>query len=522
MKKYKAKGSTLRFFAPYGRLRDFMSEKMTKFKSTFLSVQEGVRRFSYTDWYILLVLAIGVTGWALQNAVVGFVGMVLVSSVVLVLSDDILPLTVNAFGAMLMIYTDKLDEFLKMWPSLIVLVVAIVIFVVRNSVAKIKRKDRFVFGKMFFPQIAISIALLLGGIGTIAVDRYVASLPNVLALGIGVLAIYLLFANFIKRNDEIDYAKYFAKVLMWIGFAVSIQLCVVIAKSGIAPNEWAKAYWNVGWGNRNNIATFFLLTAPMALYLSTRTRRGWAYILMAFWQYACLIMTLSRGGILFGLIALVFGVAFSIYKAPCKKHQLICFAICAVVIIIVGIVFRDGVKGVIKSLMDRVNGGHEGDLSSGRLDLYKEAWEQFKAHPFLGVGMGFIGKVWITNDMAQYWFHSTFFQVLACMGIVGIVAYTYYYVVRIGFCIKMMKQQFRFAFFVFVAWVGFEGYSMIDTGTMSPFPYMMLVAVMTCILEISCQNRNHETDVNGIKDSLLEERYVRDVGIDIVRANNVD
>ncbi len=240
MKKYKAKGSTLRFFAPYGRLRDFMSEKMTKFKSTFLSVQEGVRKFSYTDWYILLVLAIGVTGWALKNAVVGFVGMVLVSSVVLVLSDDILPLTVNAFGAMLMIYTDKLDEFLKMWPSLIVLVVAIVIFVVRNAVAKVKRKDRFVFGKMFFPQIAISIALLLGGIGTIAVDRYVASLPNVLALGIGVLAIYLLFANFIKRNDEIDYAKYFAKVLMWIGFAVSIQLCVVIAKSGIAPNEWAK------------------------------------------------------------------------------------------------------------------------------------------------------------------------------------------------------------------------------------------------------------------------------------------
>lgn len=486
-------------------------------------MQEGVRRFSYTDWYILLVLAIGVTGWSLKNAVVGFVGIVLVSSIVLVMSDDLLPLTVNAFGAMLMIYTDKLDEFVKMWPSLIVLVVAIVIFVVRNSVAKIKRKDRFVFGKMFYPQIAISVALLLGGVGTIAVNRYVASLPNIIALGIGVLAIYLLFANFIKKNDEIDYAKYFAKVLMWIGFVVSIQLCVVIAKSGFAPSEWSKAYWNVGWGNRNNIATFFLLTAPMALYLSTRTRRGWAYILMAFWQYACLCMTMSRGGILFGLVALLFGVAFSIYKAPCRKHQVLCFAICAVVIIVVGIVFRDGVKGVIKSLMDRVQEGHEGDLSSGRFDLYKESWEQFKAHPFLGVGMGYIGYgPGMFNDMGQYWFHSTFFQVLACLGIVGIAAYVYYYVVRIGFCIKMMKQQFGFAFFVFVAWVGFEGYSMIDTGTMIPFPNMMLIAAMTCILELSCQNRNHETYINGVKDSLLEERYVRDVGIDIVREKSVD
>ena len=502
-----------------------MREDSKKLKRAFSFAQEGIRKFAYTDLYILLVLAIVVAAWIWQNATFGFVTLILVSCAVLVFSDDLLPLSVNAFGAMLMIFKVEgesvvdISRFLFLWPTLIPLVVAILVFVVRNTVAKVRGKQRFVLGKMFFPQVAVSAALLLGGVGTIAAKNYLTALPNVIALGIGVLAVYLLFANFIKIDENRDYAKYFAKVVMWIGFAVCIEMIVHISRLDISSQDWSKWYWDLGWGNRNNIATFLLFSAPMATYLSTRTRKGWAYIVMALFQYACLVMTLSRGGILFGAIAAVFGVVFSILKAPNRKTQATIWGVAILAALVICLVKLDLVKGIVSSLADRIESGGNGDVTSGRFDLYKEAWEQFVSHPIFGAGMGFIGTrdgQFHSENMSQYWFHSTLFQVLGCMGIFGIAAYAYYYVVRFGIVFKGMKKNCKFAFFVFVAWLGFEGYSMIDTGTMIPFPNMMLVAVMSYIAQLANLQRS-ESDIDGVPNSLLNEVYVRDTGIDVVR-----
>lgn len=496
-----------------------MREKFKKIENGLSFVQEAIRKFSYTDWYILLVLAIVVIGWTAQNATFGFVTLISVSCVVLVFADDILPLSVNAFGAMLMIFLAdgetvvKVANFVYLWPTLIPLGIAIVVFIVRNTIIKVKERQRFVLGKMFFPQLAVSAALLLGGVGVVAKANYLAAFPNAIALGVGVLAVYLLFANFIKKDENRDYAKYFAKVVMWIGFAVCMEMCVIIAKSDLEPSEWSRAYWNVGWGNRNNIATFLLFSAPMALYLTTRTRKPLPFFCMAFFQYFCLCMTLSRGGILFGMIALVFGIAFSIYKAPNRKTQAVYFAVCIAIVAILCAIGHDVVKGLIESIVNRVHVGDDVDITSGRFDLYKEAWQVFKENPFLGGGMGYDGHcsgMRNPDNINQYWFHSTLFQIIGCMGIVGIAAYLYYYIVRFGIVIKGMIKQHKFAFFVFVAWLGFEGYSMIDTGTMIPFPNMMLVAVMTYILELTSSGNKFETDIDGISEALLFEEYKRE------------
>ena len=68
------------------------------------------------------------------------------------------------------------------------------------------------------------------------------------------------------------------------------------------------------------------------------------------------------------------------------------------------------------------------------------------------------------------------------MGIVGILAYGYNYVVKGVVLFKNPRNTFNL--FVIVVAIGFEGYSMIDTGTMIPFPYMMLVTIMMCVVEM--------------------------------------
>lgn len=447
---------------------------MSKAKELFYSIESKARKFLYTDAYILLVLAIVFIAWTCQNETFGFIALITVSCFALVFSNDIIPLTVNIFSAALMIYTGSVATFAHMWPTFIPLGIAIAIFVVRNF------NKHFTFGKMFIPQICVSVALLLGGAGIVEKSNYLDALPICLALGVGVLAVYILYGNFTNKNSGVEISTYFAKVLALIGVVVGLELIVVILRSGLAPSDWGGSGWNTGWGNRNNVATYLVICAPMAMYLSTKKRFSVVYILIALFEYVCLLMTLSRGGILFGAIAAVVGAVFSIVKAENRKKQLIGWGIAIVIVGVLLAIFNDMTVGLIKSIMNRVN--TEGDVTSGRSALYKEAWELFKQYPIVGGGMGHVGtNAGMKNDMGLYWFHSTLFQIIGCMGIVGILAYGYYYATKIYLFVK--KRRSAFALFILVVWIGFEGYSMIDTGTMTPFPNMMLIMVTTYLLE---------------------------------------
>ena len=104
-------------------------------------------------------------------------------------------------------------------------------------------------------------------------------------------------------------------------------------------------------------------------------------------------------------------------------------------------------------------------------------------HPFLGVGLGYVGVNFDINTIQFYWFHSTLFQVVASMGIIGAAAYAVYYVARFRIVCRRLSNPF--SLFTLVAWLGFEGYSLMDTGTFVPFPTMALVLVTAGVLEIA-------------------------------------
>ena len=450
-----------------------------KMKNGFSAVERFVNKAIYTDYYLWTILAIVFIAWVTECAPFGFITLILVSSFVLVFSRDLLPLFANIFGAVLMIYTDKVDEFLYLWPVFIPLGIAIVFFAVRNIILKKRAGDKFQLGKLFFPQVAVAVALIVGGAGVVSGERYLVALPNVLALGAGVLAVYVLARNFILKNSEVDTPTYLAKILAYIGVVVSIQLIVVVARSGLPPLEWIRAYWFVGWGNRNNVSTYLLFTAPMCLYLSTKYKRlGVVYMLMAVLQYICLIITFSRGGILFGFIALVFGLGFSIYKAKNRKMYLILLGCVAGLMLVLYLCFMNKVNDAIASLLARGTGLSNRDL------LWIEGWDLFKKNPFQGAGFGYMGSMGeiVHEAIGVYYFHSTLLQVLACMGILGILAYGYNYAFKGMVLFKNMRNPFNL--FVIVVLIGFEGYSMIDTGTMIPFPYMLLVTIIFCVVEM--------------------------------------
>ena len=186
---------------------------LEKAKRGFSVVENFVNKAIYTDYYLWVIMAIVFIAWVTECAPFGFVALVLVSSFVLIFSRDILPLFANIFGAVLMIYTDKVDEFLYLWPVFIPLGLSIVAFVVRNIIIKKRNGDKFQLGKLFFPQVAVSVALLLGGVGVVSGEAYLGALAHTIVLGVGMLAVYILARNFISTEGDVDKATFFAKIL---------------------------------------------------------------------------------------------------------------------------------------------------------------------------------------------------------------------------------------------------------------------------------------------------------------------
>lgn len=456
---------------------------LEKVKKGFATVENFVNKAVYTDCFLVAVLMVAFITWATECATFGFIATAIILSVVLVFSQDILPLFATIFGASLMLYTKNIDELMHLWPVFIPVGIALVVYFVRNIVRKVKNGDKFRLGKMFFPQLAVSVALLIGGAGVISAERYVASLPNILGLGVAGLVVYVIARNFISTESDVDRATYFAKALAYIGFVVALQLVVVIARRDVDPTEWAKVYWHVGWGNRNNISTYLLFTAPMCLYLATkREKLSILYLMMGAFEYICLVMTFSRGGILFGFIAMVIGGVVLIYRSNNRKRQLVSIAVALGAVLVFYLCCMDGVHDVLMSLKSRGTG------LSGRETLYEEATRVFKDNPFLGNGLGYIGSWGIYGDAIQmYWFHSTFSQVLACMGVVGLLAYGYSYVMKGVIIFKNHLNPFNL--FVLVVFIGFEGYSMMDTGTFIPGGYPLIVLILMCIVEMFTSNK---------------------------------
>lgn len=443
---------------------------LKKLKNGYSKCEQFIKKFIYTDFYLLLVSVITVIGWATKCAPFGISVLAVIACLALLAADDILPLTINIFGAMLVIYTSKIEELLVVWPVMLLLAPCAIVFIVKNC------RHRFHTGKMFYPQLAVALALLLGGAGVISGADYSRALPTALILGLGVLAIYVLYNHFLKRDGSRDIPAYFSRVMMYLGIIISLELLITIIRSGVPLSQWHTTYWDVGWGNRNNISTYLILTAGLTLYLSAVQRHGWIYLLVGLVQYLCILFSFSRGGIIFGAISGIIALVLSVVKSENRKQQLISIGIILGLALVLYLIFMDKINAIIGSLLERGMG------TSGRTELYIEAWECFKRFPFLGAGLGYQGNNFDITVMNMYWFHSTLFQVIGSLGIVGLAAYIWYYAVRAKLLFKNIKNTFNL--FILAIWIGFEGYCMIDAGTFIPYPNMMLIIVTALLLEL--------------------------------------
>lgn len=120
--------------------------------------------------------------------------------------------------------------------------------------------------------------------------------------------------------------------------------------------------------------------------------------------------------------------------------------------------------------------------SSGRVEmLYPEAIEVFKKWPIFGSGWDYHLGGMAHNNYTPYWYHSTALQILATMGITGVIGFAFFYYFRYRTFLASRKNPA--AIMLLCGTVLFDAYGMIDTNFFGPTFFIMLL-IMTFAVEI--------------------------------------
>lgn len=217
---------------------------------------------------------------------------------------------------------------------------------------------------------------------------------------------------------------YIASVFAVLGFALVIQVINMYFRDGVAVGgviERGDLF--PGWGTYNNIGCVTAMCIPAICYFAVTQKHGWIFTLLAATVMAGVVLTQSRGSILFGGTVYIVSMIIVLIKSKSRERLLHCIVI-AIIVIAIAVcvfVFRERLQNLFSALLWVKTD------DAGRKELFTQAWDYFRKYPVFGVGWG--GETWVGNGnnfLKFFMAHNTFLQVLGSLGIFGTAAYLFH------------------------------------------------------------------------------------------------
>ena len=440
----------------------------------FESFKNTVRLSLYNPAYILICGVITYFTWMTGNSLLGMTLLILIACVVLIINEDIMPVLPCL---MYIIFTASSSYILnddKIWPVMITLAILLVGAFISHLISY---PIKFKCHKMTFPLIAISIALFAGGIGFLNFEQYMSGIIFIISLGPCMLILYYLIRSYTRPPEGVDFKKYICYIMLVLGLLVLAQMLTHFIRSDKSFTELLRVdIINLVWGNRNGIATLLAIVVPCCFYLGFYDKHfAWLFYSLGLIFAAFIFVTFCRSGMLAICITMPILLIYSFAKGANRSQLLISICVLTILLSIGVLLKKELVIDIIRHISD-IN-----FTTSGRSNLYEEALVSFLKNPVFGVGIGYRG----TNlaglpEICIYWFHCTLLQVVASMGVIGIVAYAYFYFVRGKIMFNNLK---RFNITLSLGIIAFEIQSLMDAGSFIPFPYLLIIIVLTAMIE---------------------------------------
>lgn len=364
-------------------------------------------------------------------------------------------------------------------------------------------------GSLFPPMLFVSAAVALGGVGFISAKEYFSgvSIFYILSLGIGMALLYVIFYTHLQVRKSYSMIQKVSLIMVLTGtfacFGILsyylMHINEVLETDGLLYMQW-----------RNNYSTFLMLSIPFAFL---RGHKKPYSIVLGFLFFFCILLTGSRGGLVFGAIEMVMCCAmFMLYD---KRRRLTYVAICGCLLFALLIFFRQFItffSATFDRLLSAITGLLIGEQNERRHFQYMRGIEDFLSNPIFGTGIGYMGNrdVYASADFCIAWYHCEPIQIAASFGSVGIAAYVYQFVRRM---VLLWKKPTMFNMTVFLSYISLELMSLVNPGIFSPIPYLLIVTMLFAIVE-RCNAGEAQKNIITAKTESVEDTQEKPEPVD--------
>lgn len=446
-------------------------------KEKFAKALSLTNNFIQSDWFILFTAIMVFIGWCFNAWVPILCILVVISTLPLFFSKQTKHLLVILMTFTLIISSNR--HALEAYAPLLALIIVLFAGIIFNLVRFRRKREDWQFlhptkiKGFHCTLIALIVPFALGGVGSpyehpIAV---VAALALVVVMALGYT---FLMATNRDAEDRDKLPEYLIKILFAMGIIITLQLVVYYARLG-GIEEIKKAILakeiSLGWASKNNVAPTLSMCIPTGFYFCIKKNKlSPIFAIVSLLEFALLMFTGSRGAIMVTVVLLPAMLLYTMAKTENKVAfgVTVCAVFCVAFFIIA--YFGEFMSGVIDNIIGR------GLDSSGRVDwLYPEAVEAFKQWPIFGAGWDYrLGEL-ASSFYTPYWYHSTALQILATMGIVGVITFAFFYFWRYRTLLVHRKNPAFVA--LLAALFLFDAYGMVDTNFFGPTFFIMLLCI---------------------------------------------
>ena len=386
---------------------------------------------------------------------------------------------------------------------------------------------------LLFLYLSITYMPLFGEIDRIGSQSLSLSIVNVLSLSflfyrknqndlvekfkIGEIKYFVVFILFILLSfiNVINTSEFFIEFFRTVNFFLALVVFMTLSKK-ISINYivylvvffclidvlglFAQSIQNlptIGFTANKNIAAFSLaIKLNYVFYLINRHQS----IFLRFFLFAIyglgifsLLSINSKGGILISIISLIYYLFFSLIKLKSNKDLFINTSLIILLTIIINLAGGLG-KNTISTIQNSTTSFNLEQGNQDRLAYYSQVLSSFKENPLTGIGHGNWKLASIKFDgnrmrdyIVQYYTHNDFLQVLAEVGLLGLI----FYILFFGTIFKKLFQNIinsiqsnNIFLFLGMAFLTYLADSLIN------FPGSRIVSQLNLVVLISLINYN--------------------------------
>lgn len=439
----------------------------------WLKIKPYINKFFMSPWFFafefIAAAVIILLGKEVEGALF-FLGIMLLG---MIFCDDLLFLlqTLCLAAVFLTNCYDSADTFMPYIRYLPIVVVAVAIhFICYNK--------RIHIGRNFWGSLAVTVAVTLGGLGTISVANYfsLTALYYVCGLGVGMLLVYIVAGAYVEEKKDYDIFERFAAILYVMGLLSVFMIAKFHLTSDVgftSITAMIASTWTLQ--AQNNLSTMMMIAMPFPCYFALKNRIHLHSLLLI---YAGIVFSGSRGGLIMGSVELLFCIAYLIYADKKMRLVYIILGVLGVSFAAIKILQAFELGDIIKYLTyDDTT-----DTTEPRIKLLGRMVEDFRSNPLFGRGLGYSGNSDIYSPVkgAMHWYHMMIPQVVGSLGIFGIVAYSYQFVLRVR---TVFRKVDNYKLVMGTSYLGLFLMSQVNPGEFCPIPYAMIGVLIFMMLE---------------------------------------